>query len=182
MTTPVVLVRPVKSLAFLAMAKCAGIGALIGLIVGIGMTVEGETAWSVLLAPVTFAGASAATLGTLSALLWWVFPGHVTYEVSDGYLTARRGSWVRKRIPVDRIAEIEFDEDIDASDLVFTGWFGYTSPIPGLVVTLNVTPDRWEVTNAAAVFLPRILISGRRQRQALGDLRQALGVREGSHG
>lgn len=161
------------------MAKCAGIGALIGLIVGIGMTVEGETAWSVLLGPVTFAAAGAATLGTLFAVLWWIFPGRVTYDVSNGYLTARRGSWVRKQIPVDRIAEIEFDEDIDASDLVLTGWFSHTSPLPCLVVTLTVTPDRWEVTNAAAVFLPRILLSGERQHQALRDLRQALGVREG---
>lgn len=115
-------------------------------------------------------------MGCFVALTWWAFPGQVTYTVADGFLVARRGRRVRKRIAVERIAEVEFDEDIDASDLIFTGWFGYTSPIPGLVVTLTATPDRWDVTNAAAVFLPRILLSGERQERALDDLRQALNL------
>jgi len=175
-TPPVLTVRPDRWLTLLAVVKFAGVGAMVGIVVGVGMALDGETKWSLLLAPLTVAAGGAVTLGFVLALTWWAFPGRVTYEVSDGFLVARRGRWVRKRIAVDRIAEIEFDEDIDASDLALTGWFGYTSPIPGLVVTLTVTPDRWDVTNAAAVFLPRILISGERQERALRDLRRALNL------
>ena len=170
----VVTVRPDRRLALLALAKFAGLGAMIGLVVGVGMTLDGETKWSLLLGPLTLAAGGAATLGCFMALIWWIFPGQVTYAVVDGYLVARRGRRLRKRIAVERIAEIEFDEDIDGSDLALTGWFGYTSPIPGLVVTLTVTSDRWDVTNAATEFLPRILISGERQRGAIRELRQAL--------
>lgn len=173
---PSVTVRPDRRLTLLAIAKFAGVGAMIGVIVGVGMTLDGETKWSLLLAPLTFAAGGAGTLGCFMALTWWAFPGQVTYIVADGFLVARRGSWVRQRIAVDRIAEMEFDEDIDGIDLALTGWFGYTSPIPGLVVTLTVTPDRWDVTNSAAVFLPRILISGERQQRALRDLRAAVNL------
>ena len=169
-----VTVRPDRRLALLALAKFAGLGALIGLVVGVGLTLDGETKWSLLLGPLTLAPGSAGTLGCVIALTWWIFPGQVTYAVADGYLVARRGRWLRKRIAVERIGQLAFDEDIDGSDLAFTGWFGYTSPIPRLVVTLTVTSDRWDVTNAATEFLPRILISGERQRTALRELRQAL--------
>ena len=169
-----VTVRPDRRLALLALAKFAGLGAMVGLVVGVGMTLDGETRWSLLLGPVALAAWGAGTLGCFMALIWLMFPGRVTYAVVDGYLVARRGRWLRKRIAVERIAEIEFDEEIDGSDLAVTGWFGYTSPIPGLVVTLTVTTDRWDVSNAASESFPPILISGERQRSALRELRQAL--------
>ena len=108
-----VTVRPDRRLALLALAKFAGLGAMIGLVVGVGMTLDGETKWSLLLGPLTLAAGGAATLGCFMALIWWIFPGQVTYAVVDGYLVARRGRRLRKRIAVERIAEIEFDEDID---------------------------------------------------------------------
>lgn len=171
-----VTVRPDRRLALLAVGKFAGLGAMIGLVVGVGMTLDGESKWSLLFAPLTLAAGGAATLGCFMALMWWLFPGQVTYAVRDGFLVARRGRRIRKRIAVERIAVIEFDENIDGTDLALTGWFGYTSPIPRLVVTLTATPDRWDATNSATEFLPRILISGERQRRALRELGLALQI------
>lgn len=168
-------VRADRWLALLAMAKFAGVGALIGLVVGVGMTLDGESPVFILAAPLGMGIIGGATLGSLVALSWWLFPGRVTYAVADGLLTARRGNSVRKQIPVERIAEIEFDQQIKWTDLVFSGWFGYLSPIPAICVTLTPTKDRWDPSNSASVGFPSILIAGERQRQALSQLRLALG-------
>lgn len=172
----VVTVRPDRRLALLAVAKFASIGACIGAFLGILMTVEGEGLWWLLLGPLVMAVFGGTTLGLVVALSWWAFPGHVTYAVGDGYLMAIRGRWLRQRIAVERISEIEFTEDIDGLGLALTGWFDYTSPIPVLVVTMTTTVDRCDVTNAATEFLPAILLSGERQRNALRDLRHAIGL------
>lgn len=172
----VVTVRPDRRLALLAVGKFAGIGAFVGAFVGILMTVEGEGMWWLLLGPLVVAAFGGATLGPVVALSWWAFPGHVTYAVGDGYLVARRGRWLRNRIAVERIAEIGFTEDLDGLDLALTGWFDYIPPLPALVVTLTTTADRWDVTSAATEFLPAILLSGERQRNALRDLRHAIGL------
>lgn len=76
---------------------------------------------------------------------------------------------------MDRIDGISFDEQATWASLVFEGWFGYSSPIPALQVTLTVTADRWDLSNRAVVSLPRILLSGTRQSQALDDLTAAIG-------
>jgi hypothetical protein len=76
------------------MAKCAGIGALIGLVVGMGMTLDGESPLFILAAPLGIGIMSGATLGSLVSLSWWLFPGRVTYAVADGLLAARRGNSV----------------------------------------------------------------------------------------
>jgi len=157
------------------MAKFAGVGALIGLVVGVGMTLDGESPLFMLAAPLGMGIIGGAALGSLVALSWWLFPGRVTYAVADGLLTARRGNWVRKAIPVERIAEIEFDQQIKWTDLVLSGWFSYVSPIPAIWVTLTPTKDKWDPSNSATVGFPSILIAGERQRQALSQLRLALG-------
>ena len=174
-----VTVRPDRRLALLAMAKLAGVSALVGVAVGVGMTLDGEPKWFLLAAPAGLAGFGAVTLGVLVALMWWAFPGRVTYTVADGFLTARRGNWTRKRIPIDRVAEIEFDQQIEWSDLVFSGWFGWISPIPMLLVTMTATTDRWDPSNGAVEPLPRILVSGAGQVEALRQLREA-GLAPGS--
>lgn len=168
-------IRADRWLALLAMAKFAGVGALIGLVVGVGMTLDGESLLFILAAPLGMGIIGGATLGSLVALSWWLFPGRVTYAVADGLLTARRGNSVRKQIPVERIAEIEFDQQIKWTDLVLSGWFGYLSPIPAICVTLTPTKDRWDPSNSASVGFPSILMAGERQRKALSQLRLALG-------
>jgi hypothetical protein len=168
-------VRADRWLALLAMAKLAGLGALIGLVVAVGMTLDGESPWFILAAPLGMGIIGGATLGSLVALSWWLVPGRVTYAVADGLLTARHGNGVRKQVPVERIAEIEFDRQIKWTDLVLSGWFSYVSPIPAIWVTLTPTKDRWDPSNSATVGFPSILIAGKRQRQALSQLRLALG-------
>lgn len=176
-----VTVRSDRRLALLALAKFAGVGALLGLAMGIAMLLDGEPKWFLLAVPFGLAGFAGFTLGSLVALMWWLFPGRVTYTVADGFLTARRGNWIRKRIPIDRVAEIGFDEQVEWSHLVFSGWFDWVSPIPALFVTMTATPDRWDPTNGAVEELPRILVSGSRQVEAFRELREALGLppREG---
>ncbi|WP_205621049.1 hypothetical protein, partial [Intrasporangium chromatireducens] len=163
-------------LALLAMAKMAAIGALLGIVIGIGMAVAGETPWSILLSPFAVGLLLGITLGPVVALNWYLLPGRVTYQVTDASLTAWRGGWRRKEIQVGRIADIHFDEQITWKDLVFSGWFGYSSPIPRLWVTLTATQDRWDPSNSAAENLPSILIAAERQRQAMLELRQALNL------
>lgn len=167
-------IRPDRRLALLAMAKLAGVGGLVGLIVGVGMTLDGETKWSLLAGPAALAGLSASTLGLLLAITWWLLPGHVTYAVVDGFLTAHRGTRTRRRIAVERIANIDFDQHVAWTDLVFSGWFGYVSPLPALLVTMGATPNRWDPDNGAVIALPRILLCGVRQATAQAELQAAL--------
>lgn len=117
----------------------------------------------------------AATLGPFLALTWWLLPGPVTYSVADGFLTARRGNWLRKRLPLDRIAGLDFDAEVHWSDLIFSGWFTWDSAIPSLSVTMTSTANRWDPSNSAVEELPCILLSGEHQRRALRELREALG-------
>lgn len=97
------------------------------------------------------------------------------YTIEKDFLTAYRGRWERKRIPLERVARVDFDQQVEPLELVLTGWFGWVSPIPALVVTLTPTPNRWDPSNSAQVPLPRILIAGDRQRRALNELRSAIG-------
>jgi len=69
---------------------------------------------------------------------------------------------------------MEFDQEIRWSTLVFSGWFGWESPIPSLTVTLTPTKDRWDPSSPAVVELPRILVCGVRQMEAMVLLRRAL--------
>ena len=174
---PDVVIRPDRRLGLLALVKLAGIGAMVGLVFfAAPMSIEERILWPLLWVPPMLAVMLTATLGVATGLLWWLFPGQVTYSVADGFLTARRGRWIRKQIPVERIADVAFDQHIRWTHLAFTHWFGYGSPIPELSVTLTRTSNRWDPTNAAVVVLPRILLSGERQTTALRELRQALGL------
>lgn len=161
-------------LALLGLGKAAGFGALLGLVIGALMVLDGEPWWSILAAPPLLGTLSAATFGTGITLAWWLAPGRVSYAVNDGSLIASRGSRTVKSIPVGRISGVAFDEQITWRSLVFEGWFGYLSPIPALEVTLTPTADRWDPSNGAVVVLPRILLSGARQAQALEDLHAAI--------
>ena len=74
-------------MALLAVAKFAGLGALIGIIVGVGASLDGESAWVLLEAPAALSFLGALSLGLVFALSWWFLAGHVTYSVEDGHLT-----------------------------------------------------------------------------------------------
>ena len=174
-----VTVRPDRRLALLALAKFAGLGSLLGAVVGVGMALDGESTWSLLAAPAVLAAVASATVGAVVALIWWLIPGRVIYTVADGFLTARRGAQARKRIPIDRVADLRFDQQIAWADLVFTGWFGFVSPIPKLLVTMTPTSNRWDPSNASVEQLPRILLSGPRQQEALLQLREAVQLSPG---
>jgi hypothetical protein len=165
-----------RRLALLAMAKFAGVSVLLGLILGVGMTLDGQSPWFIPGLPVALGVLCAATLGSAAALTWYLLPGRVTYAFDDGFLVARRGNWTRKRVPAERIAGLEFDQKVAWTDLMFTGWFGYVSPIPALSVRLTQTSDRWNPTNGAVEHFPALLIAGRRQEEALRQLRQALSL------
>lgn len=171
-----VTVSPERRLAILAMAKFAVIGLLLGTVIGVGMSLDGETKWSILFAPPLFAALGACTLGAVVAISWWLFPGRVTYSVGEGCLTAKRGKWVRRRVPLARISKIDFNEDVEPVDLIFTGWFGFTSAMPQLLITLNSTEGRWDPSNGAVEHFPRILLAGRAQARALHRLRQSAGL------
>jgi len=158
------------------MAKLAGVGAAVGLAVGVLMAVEGESPWFILGGPLALGLLCGVTLGTAVSVSWYLVPGRVTYRVADGSLTAWRGGSIRKQVPLERIAEVDFDEHITWSDLVFTGWLGWGSPIPSLLVRLTSTKDRWDPSNSAIESLPSVLIAGTRQRRALLELRQALNL------
>jgi len=172
-----VTVHADRRLALLAIAKFAAIGALLGLVLGVGFAVEGKaTMWvAILLVPLGLALVCGATLGSVSAVSWSLLPGRMTYSLEDGLLTARRGQWIRKQVPVERIADLDFDQQIEWTHLVFFGWVR-ASPIPSLRLTLTATADKWDPSNSASIGLPSILISGRRQRQAVLELRGALGL------
>ncbi len=86
------------------------------------------------------------------------------------------GGRLRKQIPLERIAQVEFDEHITWSDLVFTGWLGWGSPIPSLLVRLRPTKDSWDPSSSAIESLPSVLIAGACQQRALLELRQALNL------
>jgi hypothetical protein len=171
-----VTVRPDPRLAVLALAKIAGVFALMGLVIGIAMTFSGESPWSILGAPVALGVLGGLTLGSALAASWWLIPGRVSITLVDGFLMARRGQWLRKQVPVERIADIQFDQRVGWRDLVFRGWFGYESAIPTLLVTLTATTDRWDPSNSTTVWFPRMLIAGEQQRRAISDLRRALGL------
>lgn len=121
----------------LACGKSAGVGVLVGLVAGVLMVADGESAWSLLLAPPMFAVIGAATLGVVVGLIWMMSVGRVTYVVTPTHLLGYRGRWKREEVELARVESIELDEDIEWTDLVFTGWLGYTSPIPALVVHLD---------------------------------------------
>lgn len=171
-----VMVRADRRLALLAMAKLAGVGAAAGFCVGVLMAVEGETPWFILGGPLALGLLCGVTLGTAVSVSWYLIPGRVTYRVADGSLTAWRGSSIRKHVPLERIAQVEFDEHITWSDLVGAGWLGWGSPIPSLLVRLTPTKDSWDPSNSAIESLPSVLIAGARQQRALLDLRQALNL------
>lgn len=145
-----------------------------GLVAGVLMVADGESAWSLLLAPPMFAVIGAATLGVVVGLIWMMSVGRVTYVVTPTHLLGYRGRWKREEVELARVESIEFDEDIEWTDLVFTGWLGYTSPIPALVVHLDGNVDRWDPSNSAVIFFPRILLCGERQRRALVDLEREI--------
>ena len=176
---PDVVIRPDRRLAFLALAKFAGIGAMIGFAIVVLVGVDPEVAFPLgdaLLIPVMLGVMGASTLGLCVAVAWWSLPGQVTYTVAEGLLTSSRGRWIRKQIPLERVASVDFDRHVRWTHLVFTHWFSYDSPIPTLSVTLTRTSDRWDPTNDAVVELPRILLSGQRQTAALRELRRVLGL------
>lgn len=161
-------------LAGWALVRWAGLCALVGLVVGVGMLFDGSPWWSLFAAPPVFAGAGALSLGLLTAASWWLVPGRVTYSVAGGRLLAHRGKWRRSDIPLDRIESVRFDCDLTWRDLVFSGWFGYDTPMPRLCVTLTTTPNRWDPTSGSTELLPTILLAGKSQEDALSQLRQAL--------
>lgn len=157
-----------------AVARWACISALVGLAVGVGMLFTGSPWWFLLASPLAFAGAGALSLGLLTATIWWLLPGRVTYSVAGGRLLAHRGRWPRSDIPLDRIESIRFDGDVARRDLVFSGWFGYDTPMPRLCVTLDATTNRWDPSNGSTELLPTILLASKSQEDALSQLRQAL--------
>ena len=173
------VVRPDRRLAFLAIAKFAAISGVWGLVIAVGFSFDPQVAFpatEAVLIPPMLAVMGGGTLGAVLALVWWACAGQVTYTVAEGFLTVRRGRWIREQIPVERIADVGFDRRIRWTHLVFTEWFGHTSAIPVLSVTLTRTSNRWDPTNEAVVEMPRILLSGERQSAALAELRRALGL------
>jgi hypothetical protein len=83
----------------MSFGKAAGFGALVGLVIGAFMVLDGEPWWSMLAAPPLLASLSAATFGTGITLAWWLAPGRVRYAVNDASLIASRSSRTVKSIP-----------------------------------------------------------------------------------
>lgn len=165
------VIRADKRLVWFAFARWGGLGALIGLVVGVLMWLDGEAWWSALSAPVLFAGGTAATFGLLQALVWWLWSGAVSFRVEGGCLSAYRGRRLRRSVPLDRVSDLDFDDDATEASLMLSGWFGWDTPLPSLLVTLNATDDRWDPSNGVTESFPAILLAGEGLTAALAELR-----------
>lgn len=172
-----VIVHADLRLAFLAVAKFGALGTVLGLVVSFFMRLDGLPWDEVIFTAPLLAGLVALGLGVPVAVSWWLRPGRVSYAIADGVLVARRGDRTLETTPIGRIAALDFDERPDRFDLAFTGWFGYASPIPALQVEL--TAGRKDPSSVTVVTLPKILLCGRRQEEALQDLRAALEAERG---
>lgn len=114
--------------------------------------------------------------GALGLLAWWAGPLRTTYEVAGGYLTARRGSRVRVRIPVEDVRDLRLLGPLDWRCLTVARMFSYTPfAAPQAVIDVRRN-DRWSPDNGER-SLPSILLWGDASR-AEGErrLREALNL------
>lgn len=163
-------------LLWCAPARWAGVACVVGVVIGGFMWADGLEWWNVLAMPAFLAVAAASTLGAVQALIWLGWSGTVTYRIEGDALSAYRGARRRRSVPLARVAELDFDLHATPWSLVMSGWWGYLTPLPRLLVTLNSTDDRWDPSNGAAEHFPAILLAGTDLESALADLRRRLAV------
>ena len=116
----------------------------------------------------------APAIGTPMALWWWLRPGRVFYEVSDGELRVLRGTKVVQRHPCTDITCVTLRGALNWHALIARNWFTYgIDEWPQLLVNRKNWPSPRLLVGARSQ--PAILLWGEeRCIQAERDLREAV--------
>lgn len=167
------MVHADRSRSAVALIRCSCIFGGVGLVLGLGMVVSGESAAALLIAPLGLA-ALGLIPGGVHATWWALRPGRVTYAVeSDGDFVCLRGQRVVRRWPCAHIVKVALMDPMDWPGTLLSGWFGYMDVLPSAWITIN-TGDRWSPVNGTH-GLPSILLWGEgRLTEAESELNAAL--------
>lgn len=168
-------VRAWTALVFVGLRFLVVCGALLigGALLGIE---DAPSIGDALLGTATFAVVLTLTTGTPMALWWWLRPGRVSYEVSDGELRILRGARIVQRHPCADITAVTLRGALNWRALLLRNWFGWNYSIAGwpeLLVDRKTWPKPRLLVGARSQ--PAILLWGeQRCIRAERDLREAV--------
>ncbi len=153
------MVRADRSRSVLACIRCSCIFVGVGLLVGLGVLVSGESAAASLVAPLCLATVGLIP-GTVHAIWWALRPGRVTYAVeSDGDFVCLHGQRVVRQWPCAHVVKVALMDPMEWPGTVFSGWFSHITVLLSAWITIN-TGDRWSPANGTH-GLPSILFGVR---------------------
>ncbi len=141
---------------------------------GLTFSDNASSAEEALLGVLAFVVVVTLAVGAPVALWWWLRPGRVSYEVSDGELRVLRGAKIVQRHPCPDITSVRLHGALNWHALIARNWFTYgIDGWPQLLVNRKNWPS------------PRLLVGARSQPatllwgegrciQAERDLREAV--------
>ena len=154
-----------------------GLRVLVVCLVIMGGLAFSDAAFSIaetLLGVLAFVVVLTLAIGTPMALWWWLRPGRVSYEVSDGELRVLRGTKVLQRHPCTDITAVTLHGSLNWHSLIARNWFSYQiDGWPELLVSRKGWPSPRLLAGARPQ--PAILLWGEeRCIRAERELREAI--------